>query len=118
MNKYMLTLLFLGLIGNVSAKLEFDSNTGRYYSTPVTKEINQNEYHKLVWACKDIQKNCYNQQAALNAKYAGCGNGSHNNAYGPEYVKNMIIDYLNRIATPTSMRLLKDLHEINFVFKL
>lgn len=33
-----------------------DAKTFRYYSVPASAEINQDEYHFLVWDCKDLQK--------------------------------------------------------------
>jgi hypothetical protein len=99
----------------LSAELMKDSKTFRYYTSPATQGINQDEYHALVWQCKDIVKHCAAQQAALNAQFAG-QRGSYQQTYGQLYVKNMITEHLQRLATPTSIRLLADLEKKNFIF--
>lgn len=116
MKKLLMISFVLMNVSYLSAELMRDAKTFRYYSSPTTPGINQDEYHALVWQCKDIQKFAAEQQSALNNRMSDQGNGSYRNAYGPLYVKNMITEYLQRVATPTSIRLLEDLKKNNFVF--
>jgi len=99
------------------AELMQDAKTFRYYSIPATSDINQLLYHALVWDCKDIQKFWAGQQAALKAQFAGNNRGgSYQQIYGPLYVRSQITEYLQRVATPTAIRLLEDLKKNNFIF--
>lgn len=113
MNKSLITLLFLCAVGSLSADLKQDLKTARYYSIPATGDINQSEYHQLVWVCKDILNKYAQQHAQLLAQYPGA---SRSGAYDPENWagKNAVTQHLQRIATSTSMRLLSDLEKINF----
>jgi hypothetical protein len=113
MNKYILTLILLCITGDFYAQLKQDPKTARYFSAPATQDINQNEYHQLVWACKDILNSYAQQHAALLAQYPGATRSS---AYDPnnQQGKGAVVQYLQRMATPTSMRLLADLQAINF----
>ena len=103
----------------------------RYYSIPATAEINQNEYHELAWACKDIEKECIKYWRSIlqakqdiAAKYAGGGYGSLHKEISnmqknmSSLVHNLKVEqitlYLQRVATLTSMRLLSDLKELDF----
>jgi hypothetical protein len=97
----------------LNAKLEHNSATGRFYFSPATPEVDQNEYHTLVWACKDILNRYAQQHQAFLAQYPGAMQSS---AYDPnnQAGKNAAKEHLQRIATPTSMRLLADLSSINF----
>ncbi|HZW60737.1 MAG TPA: hypothetical protein VFF04_00780 [Candidatus Babeliales bacterium] len=109
-------LLFLMFPVYLISEMKQDPKTFRYYSWPMTREINQNEYHIMVWNCKDIISNAAALQASLNARMAGYArNGSYLQAYGPLYIKKKIEEYLQRIATPTSVRLLEDLRMQNFI---
>jgi len=113
MNKSLITLLFLCAVGSLSADLKQDPKTARYYSIPATGDINQSEYHQLVWVCKDILNKYAQQHAQLLVQYPGACRSS---SYDPENWagKNAVTQYLQRIATSTSMRLLSDLVKINF----
>lgn len=98
----------------LSAELVREPKTCRYYSIPASPEINQNEYHALVWHCKDIMQRC----AVLHMnilEQMGC-HGSHAKMYDQAHARNLVIEYLQRMATPTSMRLLEDLNKNNFAF--
>lgn len=99
---------------NQQAGLQLNPTTYRYYSVPANPNINQNEYHILVWQCKDILMNHAQSHAALLAQYPGAVRSS---AYDPNNIagKNAVEQYLQRIATPTSVRLLEDLKKKNFV---
>jgi hypothetical protein len=99
MKKILMAFLMMGLMSAVLfAELMQDAKTFRYYSIPASSEINQAEYHYLVWDCKDLQK--------TGASYRV-----------PVQIQNKIItEYLQRIATATSIRLLADLQKKNFVF--
>ncbi len=113
-----MAFLMTGLMSTaLFAELMQDAKTFRYYSIPASPEINQLLYHAIVWDCKDIQKFWAEQQAALNTQFAGNNRGgSYQQIYGPLYVKTQITEYLQRIATPTAIRLLEDLKKNNFVF--
>ncbi len=111
MNKCISILIFLCLTitANLSAQLKQDPKTFRYYSIPATREINKNEYHQLAWTCKDILKNYIQQKEALFAQY-GSGTRLGDNHEG----KAAVTQYLQRIATKTSIRLLEDLQAEDF----
>ena len=101
---FIILLSFLSLA--CLAELKQDSTTFRYYSAPQSQGINQDEYHKLVWTCKDIIR----QHSAYMAQFAGGGRSS----YGVYGAQQKITEYLQRIATPTAVRLLSDLKQKNF----
>lgn len=109
----LLVLAVLFLSTNLFSKLKKDPNTFRYSSTPASNEINQNKYHELVWNCKDILKAYKDKHNRFLAQYPDAINSS---AYDPDNLegKNAVAEYLKRISTPTSIRLLKDLQEIKF----
>lgn len=112
----------------VSADLMRDSKTFKHYTSPVVQGVNQDEYHLLVWKCKDIQQQCsaqqaivYNQQSQLLAQYGGgrCSLRDQMNAGQanlPNVIAVQITAFLQRMATPTSIRLLEDLQKCKFNF--
>ena len=87
--------------------IQCDPVTHRYYTIPTSPEINQNEYHSLVWQCKDLKK----QHSAMVAQYQ-----AWNSSFGRSGAQAMITEHLQRIATPTSIRLLEDLKKKDFEF--
>jgi hypothetical protein len=98
MKKLLMVTFVLMTTIYLSAELMRDPKTFRYYTSPEAKGINQGEYHAMVWQCKDLQK--------VGAE-----------CRVPLHVQNKIItEYLQHIATPTSIRLLEDLKKNNFVF--
>ncbi len=113
MKKSILTTIFLCAASGLSAQLKQDPKTSRYYSIPNAREINQNDYHQLVWACKDILRNHERQHSAFFAKYPDLRRSSGYNL-SLKAGNEAVMQYLQRIATPTSMRLLADLQERNF----
>lgn len=111
-----INLIFtVGFTGSLLAELKYNPATCRYYSDPATPNINQNEYHQFVWACKDILRRYAQEHAALLARYPGVMGSS---AYDPQNKagKVAVVEYLQRLATPISIRLLNDLQQINFNF--
>jgi hypothetical protein len=113
MKKLSISISILTFVLPLYAELKRDPATYRYCSIPSSQEINQNEYHQLVWTCKDILEHYAQEHAALLAQYPGVyrsGSYDPNNKAG----KVTVLQYLERIANPTSMRLLADLKNINF----
>jgi hypothetical protein len=114
MKKLVIMMLTVsGSVFSLNAELKRDETTCRYSSIPATSGINQNEYHQLVWSCKDILSNYAQQQRSLLARYPGAYRSS---SYDPENKAGQaaVSQYLQRIATITSLRLLSDLKNINF----
>jgi len=109
MKKILICVLLALLAGTANPELVQDPKTFRYYSLPDSPEIDQNLYHILVWNCKDVRS----QFIASIIRISG-GNGGHGGVwmYGPQ---RAVTTYLQRIASPTSIRLLEDLQKINFV---
>jgi len=103
----LLTSLMILSFIPLFAELKRDPKTKRYYSLPLSG-INQTEYHLLVWKCKDVEDQFLNMRARL----AGGGRSSFT-VGGKEM---MITEFLERIATPTSIRLLEDLKKLKFNF--
>ena len=105
-----LTISFLST-EYILADMRYDGRTCRYSSIPASAEINQNDYHLMVWTCKDIK----NRHSAMvhQSLMSGCNRGSSFSESGAQV---MITEYLQRIATPTSIRLLEDLRKKNFAF--
>lgn len=103
----LFNLIFIvGFTGPLFAELKYNPTTYRYYSLPATPNINQDAYHNLVWQCKDLKQ----QHQAMVASSGGSGISS----FAIHGAQQMIRDHLQRIATPTSIRLLDDLKAINF----
>lgn len=114
MEKILFFVAFLSLSNIILAKLQKDPVTGRFYSlSSMTEVINQSEYHQLVWTCRDILRSYAREHAALLAAFPGAIRSSN---YDPHNIagKNAVLEYLQRIATPTSLKLLADLKEIDF----
>lgn len=113
MKKLIIMTLMIVSISPLIAELKRNPTTCRYSSIPATREINQDEYHQLVWACKDILSNYAQQHEALLAQYPDLCRSS---SYDPDNNagKAAVLQYLQRMATPTSLRLLSDLQSINF----
>ena len=113
MKKLLISISILMLTLPLCAELKQDPTTCRYYSHPSNQEINQNEYHQLVWACKDILKYHAQEHAALLAQYPDM---YRSGSYDPENKagKAAVLEYLQRVASLTSMSLLADLKNINF----
>ena len=94
----LIPFLMMGIDITLFAELMQDAKTFRYYSIPASSEIDQDLYHYLFWNCKDLKK--------IGVQYQV-----------PLHMQNKIItEYLQRIATPTSIRLLEDLQKKDFVF--
>lgn len=102
MEKLSILLCLLGLTFPfpLASDLKYDLVTCRYSSVPATPDIDQNQYHQLVWQCKDI-KNYYDNMSVGGIPVVPA---SHRAIY----------QYLQRIATPTAIRLLQDLQKNNF----
>ncbi len=72
-------------------KLRYDQSTKRYYSTPSAHDINQDDYHNMVLECLILIAN---------------------KPYSPEEALVGAFVSLKAIATPTALRLKKDLEEL------
>lgn len=115
MNKvlFAFTILLVRTFVQLSAEMKYNPSTYRYYSIPL-KGINQTEYHDLVWQCKDIMQQSDNEFQAHCAIYAGYGYDSYMRNY--DGGKSKVDQFLQRLTTPTAVRLLNDLKELNYKF--
>jgi len=104
MKKLLMAISMLSFALPLCGELKRDHATYRYYSLPAAPDINQDEYHILVWQCKDI----ITQHRAATAGSLGASSWKLRGGGA------MVSEYLQRIATPTSLRLLADLQKINF----
>ncbi len=128
LKKILLSTIVLLLTNQASADLMKDSKTCKYYTSSAAQSINQDEYHQLVWKCKDIQQQCYDQQTIIYAQQSAilaqynCGNCSLRDQRdaGQKDVNNVVASqirvFLQRVATTTSIILLADLQKCKFIF--
>lgn len=94
MKKLLLGICFFkvcGLMGN----LTYDPVLNTFYTLPVSKEINQDEYRMLVIYCIQLQEN-------IRAANSGI--------YPPDKdLLQQMINYLKQVNTPAAKRLIEDL---------
>lgn len=103
--KKLLAVISMFAIQSLFAELHYDKQTYRYHSSPLSPEVNQAEYHQLVWHCLDLVK----QHRIMVERYQAARSG-----FAAAGAKPDIVEFLSRLATPTSIRLLQDLEKINF----
>ena len=89
MKKTFLIITFT-LITIARADIKYDIAMYRFYSIPMTPEINLCEYNSLVLQTSLMSFQCWN-----------------NGVYGKK-VRDQISSYLKTLNTPTSLRLLSD----------
>jgi hypothetical protein len=89
--KLILLFCLSGFICSLHADIKYDKNTRTFYSLPRSSNIDQKQYNDLL---KQVGYQMFQLFGAVN---------SVQNIY------KYIIDYLTRLNTPTSLRLLKDI---------
>ena len=90
MKKLLLLVCLIGSASSLLANMRCDVTTGRFFSIPATREINQDEYHSLFIQCGIIQILAMNS-GKLGKKY-----------------EEQTTSFLKGIGTPTALRLLAD----------
>lgn len=95
MKKLLLSLLVLVPATSLFADMRFDPITGRFYSYPVTADINQLEYDNLFSNCVQISNNLKLWTSPLNPSFKD--------------IFDHCALYLKTINTPTALRLISDI---------
>ena len=80
-----------------------------------SKSFSENEYHILLWHCRDIL-NIYAQENNNVLAYYTSGGIMLPAPYGPDIVKQSVTKFLQAIKSPTAEQLLINLRTINFNF--
>lgn len=77
--------------------------------------FSENEYHILLWHCKDILNRYAKENNDWLAPYAS-GGVMLPAPYGPKIIKQSVTKFLQAIKTPTAISLLTHLKATNFNF--
>jgi len=118
--KKILVLFIALFIIPIKADLQYNQNTGCYYTTDNIPGINQYEYHMLV---VDILGMLANYEQASNEIDAyidetfGFEKGARTPVRDTNALKCIIIDSLMRLGTPAARQLLADLAKVNYLIK-
>lgn len=80
-----------------------------------SKSFSENEYHILLWHCRDILNIYAQENNNVLASYTS-GGIMLPAPYGPDIIKESVTEFLQAIDTPTALRLLTNLKATNFMF--
>lgn len=97
MNKFLITTIISSVVPHLSADMVYDPVNNTIYSTPQNSSINNREYVVLLIECGIIVSRIRNNDMWYGQKTS------------EQNILRQIFSHLQKIGTPTALRLLTDL---------